>query len=194
MMFARRSVLLLPLTIAACAVQAPPRTSFPPLHYDYLNPIGLNVATVDTVMRLYAPGGAGDVTQQAPLDLVAVLQQIGAERLKAYGSAGRAEYVITEASLYQRSGGYEGALGVELDVYAAGSNQRAGYAEARVFRHTDTDSDDLRGTLYDLEKQLLDAINVELEFQIRRNLKDWLVGAPSATPAPVEAKPLPPPS
>ncbi len=65
---------------------------------------------------------------------------------------------------------------------------------ARVFRRIDTDSGDERGTLYDLEKQLLDALNVELEYQVRRNLKDWLVAAPSAVPAPVNAQPLPPPS
>jgi hypothetical protein len=190
----RRSLLLLPLAAAACAEEGPARTSFPPLHYDYLNPIGLNVATIDTIMRVYAGGGAGEVTQLAPIDLVPALQQVGTDRLKAYGTAGRAEYVITEASLYRRAGGYEGALGVEVDVYPARSSQRAGYAEARVFRRIETGSSDERGTLYDLEKQLLDAVNVELEFQVRRNLKDWLVAAPSAVPAPVNAQPLPPPS
>ncbi|HKM61142.1 MAG TPA: hypothetical protein VJY39_01500 [Acidisphaera sp.] len=190
----RRSLLLLPLAVAACAEAGPARTSFPPLHYDYLNPIGLNVATIDTMMRVYAGGGAGEVTQLAPIDLIATLQQVGADRLKAYGTSGRAEYVITEASLYERAGGYEGTLGVEVDVYPAGSSQRAGYAEARVFRRIEDDSGGERGTLYDLEKQLLDALNVELEFQVRRNLKDWLVAAPSAVPAPVNAQPLPPPS
>ena len=194
MTLARRSLLLLPLAAAACSESPPPRTSFPLLRYDYLNPIGLNVASVDTVVRLYGSGGSGDLTQSAPADLIGAVQQMAADRLKAWGSSGRAEYVVTEASLFQRSGAYEGGLAVELDVYPAGSNQRAAYAEARVFRRTETDTDDVRGTLYDLEKQLLDALNVELEFQVRRNLKDWLVAAPASVPAPVNAQPLPPPS
>jgi hypothetical protein len=189
----RRTLLLLPLAVAACS-ESPPRTSFPPLRYDYLNPIGLNVATIDSSVRAYAGGGADDVTTSAPVDLVAALQALGTDRLKAWGTAGRADFVITEAGLHRRGGGYEGALSVELDIYPAGSNQRAAYAEARVFRRIENDSDDARGTVYDLEKQLLDAMNVELEFQIRRNIREWLVAAPNATPAPVSAQPLPPPT
>ena len=194
MTLARRSLLLLPLAAASCSESPPPRTNFAPLRYDYLNPIGLNVASIDTQVRLYQSGGPGDATQLAPVDLIAALQQVGADRLRAWGSSGRAEYVITEASLFHHSGSYEGGCAVEVNVYPAESNQRAGYAEARVFRRIDTDSDDVRGTLYDLEKQLLDAMNVELEYQVRRNLKDWLVAAPAAVPAPVNAQPLPPPS
>ena len=191
MSLSRRTLLLLPLAAAACTESTPPRTSFPPLRYDYLNPIGLNVATIDATTRASAGGGADDITASAPIDLPAALQAVGADRMKAWGTAGRAEFVITEAALYRRSGGYEGALSVELDIYPAASNQRAAYAEARVFRRIENDSDDVRGTLYDLEKQLLDAMNVELEFQIRRNIRDWLVAAPNATPAPVSAQPLP---
>ena len=40
---------------------------------------------------------------------------------------------------------------------------------------------------YDLTKQMLDDMNVELEFQIRRSLKDYLQTTGTApTPAPVQ--------
>jgi hypothetical protein len=193
MTIARRPFLLLPLAVAACG-GPPPRTVFPPLRYDYLNPIGLNVASIEVEQRAYEVSGPGDVMQLAPVDPIAALRQIAEDRLRAYGSSGRAVFVVTEALLMQRGDGYEGTLGVELDVYPTGSEQRAGYAEARVFRRIESDSDDVRGVLYDLEKQLFDALNVELEFQIRRSLRDWLVAAPTSVPAPVHAQPLPPPS
>jgi hypothetical protein len=95
--------------------------------------------------------------------------------------------------LVQRAGGIEGTFGVELDIYTS-TNTRAAYAEARVYRRTEPDGDDLRGAVYDLERQLMEAMNVELEFQVRRSLKAWVAAAPGASPpAPVEQQALPPP-
>jgi len=39
----------------------------------------------------------------------------------------------------------------------------------------------------------MDSMNVELEFQTRRALRDWLMGTPDVTPAPVERQDLAPP-
>jgi hypothetical protein len=184
----RRAALLIPLLAAACVATPPARTSFPPLVYDYLNPIGLNVATVDTEVR-----ATPDVEVPSPIDAVGTLLRMGRDRLKAYGTAGRAVFAVTEVSLVQRAGGIEGTFGVELDIYTS-TNTRAAYAEARVYRHTEQDGDDLRGAVYDLERQLMDAMNVELEFQVRRSLKAWVAAAPGASvPAPVEQQALPPP-
>ena len=54
----RRVVLVLPLLAAACAQDAPPRrTSFPPLRYEYLAKLRLNVADIDVDEALPAAPG-----------------------------------------------------------------------------------------------------------------------------------------
>jgi hypothetical protein len=49
--------------------------------------------------------------------------------------------------------------------------------------------DDLPSTLYDMTKDMMDTMNVEFEFQLRRSLGNWLLpeGAPQA---PVQQQPL----
>jgi hypothetical protein len=84
-------------------------------------------------------------------------------------------------------------LAVRLDIFTGGDSS-AGYAEARVTHRTETDNEDTRGVLYDLLKQLLDAMNVELEFQVRRSLQSFIVSAPNAAPQPVQQQNLTPPS
>lgn len=183
----RRLLLLLPLAVAACGNETPPRTSFPPLAYDYLSPIGLNVAQVETEVR-----AVPNINVPTAVDPVAALVRMGHDRLKAYGNTGRAVMTVTEVSLVTRSGGYEGTFGVQLDIYTS-ANTRAGYAEARVYRRIDSDSSDMRGAVYDLEKQLMDAMNVELEYQIRRSLKAWIITTPPTVPTAVQQQPLPVP-
>jgi hypothetical protein len=49
----------------------------------------------------------------------------------------------------------------------------------------------LRSALYDMTKQMLDDMNVELEFQIRRSLRDNLQSTTTApAPPPVEQQDL----
>jgi hypothetical protein len=181
----RRRTLLLSLLAASCT-DAPPPAHYPPLVYDYLNPIGLNVASIDPEVR-----ATPDVEIASPVDLTAALLRLGRDRLRAYGTSGRAVFAVTEVSLVQRAGGTEGTLGVQLDIYAS-NNTRAAYAEARVYRRVEVNGDPDAGAVYDLEKQLMDAMNVELEFQARRSLKAWIMAAPDA-PAPVQQQALPPP-
>jgi hypothetical protein len=65
-------------------------------------------------------------------------------------------------------------------------------------RRIDDDSrEGIRAELYDMVKQMMASMNVELEFQIRRSLRDYLEsGQPGAppTPGPVEQQDLPPPA
>jgi len=81
----RRMALLLPLAAAACGGNEPPR-EMPPLRYDYLTSLPLNVATVDI-------GDApppGPLEAQSPAPLGATLRQMALDRLLAGGTAGRA--------------------------------------------------------------------------------------------------------
>lgn len=183
----RRAALLLPWAAAACGGDGPTR-AMPPLRYDYLAPLRLNVAVVDVGS---APPPS-PVEALSPVPAGATLRRMALDRLAAGGSSGRAAFVIDTAQIDQSSRGLTGLMAVRLDILTD-DGARAGYAEVRVSRSATT-GDDLRSALYDLTRQMMDDMNVELEFEIRRSLRDWLQ-EPTAvpSPAPVEQQELPAP-
>ncbi len=183
----RRLALLLPLIGAACGEDAPLR-AMPPLRFDYLTPLRLNVAAVDV----------GDAPPPSPIEAQSpepagmALRQMALDRLAAGGSAGRAVFVIDAAQISQSSGGLNGVLAVHLDILTT-DGARVGFAEARVSRSA-TGRGGLRAALYDLTRQMMDDMNVEFEFELRRSLRDWLQDATmEPAPAPVEQQELPTP-
>ncbi len=188
MSFSRRSLLALPLGLAACASDAPLRTSFPPLTYDYLLKLRLNVADVE----LSPPPPPGPLDELDPVPPAQALLQMGRDRLVAGGSLGRAVFVIDQAQILRIPNGLDGTLSVHLDVQTS-EGTRAGFAEARVSRRLVGIGDDLRGGLYDITQQMMQDMNVEFEYQVRRTLRDWLQEASTApAPAAVERQPLSP--
>jgi hypothetical protein len=182
----RRSSLLLPLLLAACGERK--QRLYPPLHYGYLTPLRLNVATIEVQQRFVPSGVAPDVSQLDPMPPVQALRNMAEDRLQAFGSSGQAVFAIQQASLNRERDTIVGDLAVQLDIYTA-PNVRAGYAAASVSRRYSGDMDDLPSRLYDMTKDMMDAMNVEFEFQLRRALRPWLLpeGAPQA---PVQQQPL----
>ena len=83
-----------------------------------------------------------------------------------------------------------GNLAVELDIYNTPTT-RAAFAQASVSGTFTGDLDDLPGRLYDMTKSMMDRMNVEFEYQVRRSLGSWLLPA-GAAQAPVEQQPLTP--
>ncbi len=183
-MIARRSVLLLPLLAAACGDSEPPRNFALP-SYTYLTPIRLNVANIEVDDRS-PPATGNSVEGVSPLRPSDALKQMANDRLVAAGSAGRAVFVIDQASLKRVDGGIEGLMAVHLDVFAGQGGERAGFAEARVARRrTSTDTgEDSRAVLYDFTVQMMNDMNVEFEFQVKRSLRDWLQGTAGRAPPP----------
>jgi len=186
MMLTRRSTLLLPWVLAACGGHE--EREFLPLHYNYLEPLRLNVAAVQIEQRFVPSGVAPDVSQLDPFPPVAALRNMAADRLQALGPAGQAVFVILDATLIRLKDTINANFAVELNIYTA-PNVRAGYADASVTGTYTGDLDDLPGKLYDITKSLMDRMNVEFEFQVRRSLHGWLLpgGAPTA---PVRQQPL----
>lgn len=180
----RRMALLLPFAAAACGGNEPLR-DMPPLRYDYLPALRLNVASVDVGPA--AP--PNPVEADAPTPVGQALRQMGLDRIAAGGSSGRAAFLIDEARIVRLSNRLDGLLAVHLDVLTT-DGARAGFAEARVSRSATTRGD-LRVALYDLTRQMLDDMNVEFEFQVRRSLRDWLQDPTTApAPPPVERQDL----
>ncbi len=182
----RRAGLVLPFLLAACGSE--PKV-YRPLRYDYLKPIDLAVKTVDVETRVVPSGVAPDVSQQSPVDPVATLRQMGEDRLKPLGSEGRAIFSITDASLIKRADVVRGSMEATVDILTD-DGQHAGYAQAQVTRRHTGSIDDLQQLLYDMVSGMMDDMNVELEHQIRTQLKQFLAEDVNAVPTPVEAAPL----
>lgn len=193
-----RRAVLLPLLLAGCGRWQRadrPAIAIEPLTYDHLTKLRLNVALVDVEERL-PPPPPGDVSAKAPTSPVNALRRMAQDRLLALGGSGRAAFIVKRAALLESRGGYDGIIDVELAIFDQ-EGTRVAFAEARVARRHASDGPP-RETLYDMTRQMMDAMNVELEFQARRNLRAWLLAedAQSAPrdviPAPVEQQDLAP--
>src|SRR5581483_3202389 len=156
----RRATLLLPALLAACGREE--RTDFPPLRYNYLPPLRLNVAAMTIQQRYYPSGMPPDMTPLAPVHPIEALRTMAEDRLLAAGTTGQAIFAITNASLTRLDNVITCALAVELEIDLE-PGVRSGFAQAVTSREHRGHVDDLRGTLYDLTKAAVDAMNVEFE-------------------------------
>jgi hypothetical protein len=186
-MLTRRGSLLLPLLLAGCGGGAEER-SYPPLRYDYLTPLRLNVAAIQIEQRFVPSGVPPDVTQDDPMPPARALRAMAEDRLQSLGSADRAVFIIQDASLVRRRDTLSGNLSVELDIYNTPTT-RVAFAQASVTGTYTGDLDNLSARLYDMTKSMMDRMNVEFEYQVRRALGPWLLPA-GAVQAPVQQQPL----
>ncbi|HEY4043131.1 MAG TPA: hypothetical protein VGM32_14975 [Rhodopila sp.] len=187
----RRFVLLLalvvaPLALAGCGGGEEP--VFEPLRYNYLPPIQLNVASIAIEQRFIPSGVAPDVSNQDPVPPIEVLKAMANDRLQAFGTSNKAVFAILDASLALENDVVTGTFAVSLTILDDTGNQ-LGFAEARVqSRHTGQISD-IKPVLYDMTKAMMADMNVEFEYQIRHNLKNYLTNT-VAPDTPVEQAPL----
>ena len=182
------------LPLAACAGGDLAPQSYPPVSYDYLTKLRLNVASVDIDDSLPPSIDPHDLSRLAPVTPVDALRQMAHDRLVAQGSTGRAVFVIDDATITQSGNHYNGRMTVHLDVTTS-DGARSGYAEARVSRSSSFDRDGpnaTRAALNDLVTQMMTDMNVEFEFQVRRSLQGYLATtAPAAPPPPaIQTEPL----
>ena len=182
----RRFVLLLPLALAACGGND--EVAFNALRYNDLPPIQLNVASVKIEQRFVPSGVPPDVSNQDPSPPVEALKAMAGDRLQAFGTANQALFAILDATLTREGNVILGSMAVSLTILSDSGTQ-LGFAEARVqSRHTGQ-LDQLRRVLYDLTKSMMIDMNIEFEYQIRHNLRNWLTNT-VAPDTPVEQAPL----
>lgn len=196
MPYPRRALLLLPVTLAACASTPPaPQQDGPPIAYRHLTQIRLDVSRIDIEDRMPAPGpaDAGRDLRPTPSEAVRIMAQ---DRLAAFGTEHRARFSVTRAQMIrsrnQGGGGmFAGDPGERLlcqltarvDILD-GNDRRLGFAEASAERSRSIESTAaarragaeslLRLTMFDL--------NTEFEFQIRRALRPYILDGAAATP------------
>jgi hypothetical protein len=181
----RRHALLVPFVLLGCAER---EEVFPPLRYDYLPPIQLNVSNIEIEQHFVPSGVPPDVTAEDPAPPADALRAMASGRLQAFGVSGKAVFTILNASLTRQGNSIDGAMAVSLTIYGADGAQ-AGSAEAHVEHNQTGEIDDNRKMLYDITKTMMDNINVEFEYQVRRNLRPWLT-TPAAPDTPVQQTPL----
>jgi hypothetical protein len=133
-------------------------------------------------------GVAPDLSPLDPVQPVDALRQMAQDRLKPFGAAGQAVFVIQNASVLRDGDTITGTFAVRLDIYTS-ANTRVGYAEARVAHSHSGHVDDIHQVLYDMTKQLMDEMNVQFEYQVVHSLRDW-VAPVGGGPAPVQQQPL----
>lgn len=200
----RRLVTVVSVAVAAaassCAPERPPAPNvFAPITSSYLPKLRLSVASVD-LPNVWVPpqDGLQHAESLAPTTPATLLEEMARSRLIPGASDGRARFVIDDASIVETPSGYIGRLAIHLDL-RSGDGQRTGYAEAKIQRTQSPVEEDpayARAAVYDLTKAMIRDMNVEFEYQIRRNLKAWLQATSGSAPPPaaVEAAPLAAPS
>lgn len=196
----RRAVLAAPLLLAACADGGADPAPLPPLveGYAHLTPLRLAVREIAIVPPDIGP--ARRVDPPAPVDPVAEMERMARERLLAAGLSGRARVAIEAASLTRQrtaEGGFFTAatervscvLRCRVEVFP-GEGPAAGFVVAEVRRTASGPLDGSEGRrAAEIVRRAMEDMNVELEFQLRRNLRAFLATGP-AGPG-VTAEPLP---
>lgn len=182
-------VIALPAFLAACgSSEDTSPVTVEPLRYDYLPPIGLNVASLEIRQDFMPSGARPDVTALDPVPPVAALKTMAQDRLRLYGTSGKAIFAILNASLSKQGDTIDGTMLVTLQLIA-GDGRPLGMARAQVTRHQVGITGNLRLALYTFTKAMMDDMNIEFEYQIRHTLKAFLA-EPTAPSAPVQATPL----
>lgn len=204
----RRPFLLLPWLAgaAACATGEAPLPPPPPPEFGFLNRLRLDVAEVLVDDRIPPPAPA-DRGPRVPVPPAAYLRAIARDRLLAEGTGGRAVATLqraevlevrlpTRGSLFttEVDTRYDGRMAMRVELIDA-DGAPAGFAEAEVRRAREVlQNVDAAGRLRVVQaiaRDLADAMNVEIEFQVRRSLRDRLAeGARPAVPERVEQEDL----
>jgi hypothetical protein len=184
---ARRGLLLLPAGLAACS-STPPEPPLRPIGYDYLLPLPLQVASLQI-----EPGGPppppGDIGASLPTPPAEAVRIMARDRLSAVGTAGgTATFRVTQASLVRQGSGFTCQLACRLEVETGTEEGGRGFAEASA-RAVVGGAEAGRPQAADrLLRRAMDGLNVEFEYQVKRNLRRWLVtvapGSRGALPAP----------
>lgn len=188
--------LALPLVATACAESTPTPVSFAPLRYNYLPVLRLNVASIEIQNAWQPDMTANHLESLSPETPLAALRQMAKDRLAAAGDSGQAIFTITDASIIGTGAELMGSFAVRLSV-SSGDGLKSGFAEAHTSRtvaEPATEGPELRAALYNLVSTMMQTMNVDFEYQLRRSLGSWLVSAggganPAGAPS-IEAQPL----
>ncbi|MBD0273381.1 MAG: hypothetical protein ICV73_15810 [Acetobacteraceae bacterium] len=165
------------------------------MSWTHLTPLPLDVAALEVVPTA-PPPPPGDIGAEVSPSPAEAVRGMARDRLSAFGGSGQAVFLVTAASLVrERGGALRCALGCRLEVTGSGGEEGPGFVEAAAQRGV-SGAEAARPRAADLLlRQAMEDLNVEFEFQVRRNLRRWLVSAApagAAAPPPVSREDLAP--
>ena len=176
------------LALAACSSPPPPLQTFAPLDYSYLPPLVLKVANLNVTNNYVPTPTQANLIAEDPASPITPLQAMLNHRIVASGAPGSATVTIQNASIDLVGNNLVGNMIVGVHV-ASQDGLSTGDTEAQVSAtQTAPDSDAsqnaTQAALYGLTKQLMDDMNVQLQYQMQHNLGSWISwsGAPGAAP------------
>jgi hypothetical protein len=192
--------------LGACATGEPPPQPPPPPDFAFLTRLRLDVAEVLVDDRL-PPSPPADRGARAAVSPADYLRAIARDRLLADGTSGRAVATLQRAEVIETrvptrgalftteiDTRYEGRMAMRVELIGADGTP-SGFAEADVRRSREVlenaDQAARAAVVQAIARDLADAMNVELEFQLRRSLRDAFVDQRRpAMPDAVEQEPL----
>jgi hypothetical protein len=192
--FHRVALVVLPVafSLALAACETPVQTQkFPDLTYAHVPPFKLDVANVEVVARYRPPMKAPNVDHLAPQPPIKALRQWAADRLKAVGRTGTAEFVIDVASVVetelpqktglkatftkQQAQRYDFVIEASIDVADGPRRARAG---ARTTRFTtvreDASLNERDRILFKEVEAIMTDFDAEMDKNVRQYLGAWL--------------------
>lgn len=196
------------LILAACATGSAPPPPPPPAEFAFLTRLRLDVAEVLVDDRLPPPAPT-DRGPRVAVPPATYLRAIARDRLLADGTAGRAVATLQRAEVIEArvptrgsmfttevDTRFDGRMAMRVEVIGADGTP-AGFAEADVRRSREVlenvDAAGRNAVVQAIARDLADAMNVEIEFQLRRSLREALVNDRPAMPDPVQQEQLSPP-
>lgn len=198
----KKLVFALPLLALSACGTTPPAQTFTPLNYSYLPPIVLKVSQINVTNRYVPTPSQVRTAAQDPAPPAATLLAMLKQRLQPSGQPGTGTVTVESAYVDNVNGTLMGQMTVDLNL-ASANGLATGFTEASVSASVtapDSNSpDDMQAALYGLTKRLMTQMNVQLQYQIQKNLPSWIVwtnqggaAAPAATSAGagVQAVPL----
>lgn len=187
----RAALLLVVVSALAACETTPPRPTYPPIRFNDLPPIRLDVARVEVVEEYRSPGVLPNVEQLFPERPAAAAAQWARDRLRAVGTRARAEAIIRQASVVEvplktsaglagaftteQSERYDGILEMVVRILDDSGKQLASaYAKSTLSRSVaeNITLNDREKLWYDMTVSMMRTVNDALERQIRQNLVD----------------------
>ncbi|MXV45265.1 hypothetical protein GS501_09500 [Saccharibacter sp. 17.LH.SD] len=163
------------ISLSGCGSHETPET-FQASDYSYLPVLNLNVSRIET--NNIVAQDDDSLVAKSPISPAQSLTLMAQQRLHPTGRSGIAHFVInhmsiTKGSHHTLNATYKVALTLDDP-----QSRHHGSITAMVTRHDQNPEDtSLKHNLYELNQHMMDDMNVELEYQIRRNLADWLTDA-----------------
>lgn len=185
----RKLVFALPLLALAACGTTPPVQTFTPLNYSYLPPILLKVSQINLTNSYVPTPSQVQTAAQDPAPPADTLLAMLRQRLQPAGQPGTGTVTVQTAYVDDVNGTLVGQMTVDINL-ASADGLSTGFTEASVSA-TETapdsnDPSDMQAALYGLTKRLMTQMNVQLQYQIQKNMPNWISwtnsgGSPAAS-------------